>query len=262
MSYFDKLPAEVINHIALFLSGRDMVSFADSSQRIGEIIQGSSKALSRVACRLAFFRFMTDDDAYDALRRCDLYFNFITDSERRIKFLMDLLTKLKTGGRLLRHRRLILVLADGQLEAQNMERALRDAGHRSYLSFGYIPPRIRYQYFADISNYFIVCGWLETAMAIRTVAAFINFQQPETLDEFLDVQSFNPRRVYQVMTATAGGYEWFQKIRRFLKPHAASTPNPLEALEINGAHYEQLRLQKKKELMKRVHTSVICNKKT
>jgi hypothetical protein len=257
MSFFDRLPSEIILHIAQYLAGKDLLVFADTSERFAEIIKRSSRALSKAGCRMSFFRNITDCDYDVPLRRCDTTFNFINDGQDRVKFLLDLLPKLKTGGRLTGHRKVVIVLADGQLEAQDLFFALLGEGQRAYLSFGYIPLRIRYQYLADISNYYIVCGWLETQMDLGPVAAFINFQEPSSLEKFLDVQSFAPRRVYQVLTATATGYDMFMKIRHFLGPHSGAYPEPSKALEISKEYYEKLRLEKKKarfsEIRKRLN---------
>jgi len=240
-SYFDCLPPELILHILKFLPSKDVVSFADSNKRVEAILKDSSFALGQLVVKSAFFRRITDSFYFHPFRRCDVFFRFQTGPEARVKAVLDLATKIPTGGRLCLHRRLIIILADSLAEANDIHRGLQEKNLFSFISYGYIPSHVEFEILSQERVVFVVIRRINVNWRLSTMAAVISLQQPTVVEDFFEVQSLNPRRVYQFLESDSTGYESFKLVQAALKPHVATVPDRENALHLSRKFYEDRR---------------------
>lgn len=247
-TYFDLLPAELILLVAKHLSSRDINAWAKSSVRVSDVLQHSPAVISRLCFHVPYFRRMRDCFYKNMFRRCNTFFYFKpTDPEAKANFIVSLAEKIPVGGRLVGSPHLIVILADGIIEADLIYDKLRLAKHNTYLSVGFVPEHLLWQferdYHREMMRNFLVLVDLDVNLREHSFAAIINAQQPENVHDFLEVNSFNPRRIYQLLWSNEEGFEVWKKISQFLEPYTGNPPPRGHPLQVSRELFIQKRLR-------------------
>ena len=247
-TYFDLLPPEVLEYLARFLPSRDVISFTQVSARNKTAIMNSPRILRQLTLKSSVIRKITDSFLIDPIRRCDTTFIFRSKDEDRLRYVMDLVGRIPTGRNLIGLRRVVLIIADGRLEAEQLFRALHNKKEDVYLSYGYIPPYIEYKMVAASKNFYLILARIDVNFSIANMAAVIAMEQPECVDDYLEVQSFNPRRIYQVLPANAHGFKAWEALDNHLKPFASTRPVPENSLIVNRRYFVDRAIQKDRQV--------------
>lgn len=240
-TFFDLLPPELILSIIRLLPSSDVLALAEADPRIEAILKSTPSVLGQLCVKVAFFRKITDCFYFHPVRRCDVEFTFVSDRQRRVNAVLNLATKIPTGGRLYLHKKLIVILASTLFEAQKIHQGLVERNLFSFVYYGYIPSNVEFELLSQEQVVFIVVRRIDINWKLSTMAAIISLQEPEHLDDFLEAQSLNPRRFYQILETTCAGFESFKRVQAALKPHISLVPVEANALHVSRKEHEERR---------------------
>lgn len=243
-SHFDSLPPEVVTHLLQFLSPRDVLNLAEADERVEAIVKSSPRVLTRLQFNWSFFVRLEDRPFYFTNKRlCDFNVQFATPGQDRLTIVADLVTRIPTGGRLfLPGGQLIVIIADPE-DAQDLYRLFRERGEQVYLSFGYLPHHVSCQVQSTKTRFLLILQKLEANFRWCKMAAIVNVKEPSTCDDFDEVLSYLPRRVFQFVNSSVDAFNLCKQFSAVLKD---AGPVPEKARLVN----RQFHLYRRHELNK------------
>lgn len=237
-SHLDSLPNELLENIMKRLPSADIFSLFKAYPRAKEIAKNSGEILKTLKLHKAFFRRIKDAHYFYPNRRVDNFFVFKDDVDK-LSYILDVAKTSPTGGNLEGLNTLIFVLASGMEEADALHRGLRAAGCDSYLSFGYIPRDIIFKCLREDEKVFVVAAEIDVNFCLTSMAVFVNCVEPESVQDFLEIQSLNPRRVHQMFEPNFLGFEMFEEIQELINVHSGRFPDRQRALQLSREVYRE-----------------------
>jgi len=240
-SFFDFLPNELLAMLFEYLTPMAIASFASANQKAREVLKNSPRLLAKMKIQLAFVRAVRVNSVQRSLRQTTAFLTFLNSNRvNRVQYLLQVAPRIPTGKPLGQNRHLILVVASSQAEAEVIYSALLEAHYNVYVAYGFIS-REKWQVFHQLrAKFFLIVLNIPADFEMPFLAAVVSFKDPRDENDYLEGHSLNPRRHYQIFTATADNYDVWRDIFFRLLPYASEKPS-LELdtpLELNRSFFQ------------------------
>jgi hypothetical protein len=276
LTKLDLLPAELVLNICKYLPTRDISSVAQLSSRLDAILRScpvlslhfvpGEKLLHQVAhnkdtrrsvasnvflqkklnIELSFFRSVTDIawDTTDDVADANFVFtswrgsNEVQHTESVVKIVQSSYDPMYYQGL----RRMVLLIADDDMEAIRFDNALRQAGLESHLIRNHLTKSTLEPWLWKRNKFVVVVPQLPKMLAanLTKMAAVISCRKMTSVHSFLEVESFAPGQTVYVMHAVPEDFRVLDRILEYMEPHIRPPFNRQTRLEIRRGLYTAL----------------------
>lgn len=238
---FESLSPELLEYICLFLYGKDLANMASTCSRFKAVVANSKKLMLQLYTQLSFVRAVRVSRYQRDLKATTSYFRFLRpELQARKNYLLELASKIPTGRNFGGHGNLILVIAQNVEEADLFYRSLLNRHFEARIALSYISRDNWAEYQSIRKRFFLVTLKVVIDFEMPRMAGIVDFRNPRDRADYLDVQSINPRRCYQVFTASQENFEVWFDLYHFLMNYSSDHPSVMydSPLELDRSFFQ------------------------